>query len=130
MKRRAESIRRKIRAIFSPYSEKPTNIAKERSTLYANACRAFGSWRNALVACGIDYERSRNNRKWTREIIKTEIIRIDKNGNSLRPSVLREKGMTTLVSAAEYHFGSWRRAVESCGLDYSFGRCKKDMPSC
>jgi hypothetical protein len=35
--------------------------------------------------------------------------------------------MTTLVSAAEYHFGSWRRAVEYCGLDYSFGRRKKCM---
>ncbi|MEW6143548.1 MAG: hypothetical protein AB1598_00870 [Thermodesulfobacteriota bacterium] len=127
MTKRAERVKREIKTIFRPDAEKPTNIAKSHSSLYVKACKAFGSWRNALEACGIDYERARNNRKWTRERIVREIKRLGAGGCCLRPSVLRKNGMTTLVSAAEYHFGSWRRAVEHCGLDYSFGRRKKGM---
>ncbi len=127
MTKRAERVKREIRAIFRPDAEKPANIAKSHSSLYVKACKAFGSWRNALEACGIDYESSRNNRKWTREKIIAEIKRLRVKGECLRPSVLRKSGMTTLVSAAEYHFGSWRKAVEYSGLDYSFGRRKKCM---
>jgi hypothetical protein len=125
MKKRAERVKREVRAIFSPDAEKPANIAKERKTLYADACKLFGSWRNALEACGIDYESSRNHRKWTKDKIVKEIKRVRTEGSNLRPSILRRNGMTSLVSAAEYHFGSWRRAVETCGIDYNFGRKKK-----
>ena len=127
MTKRAERVKREIKNIFGTDAQKPTNIAKEYSSLYIKACKAFGSWKCAIEACGMDYESSRNNRKWTRERIKKEILRLGGNGNTLRPSILKKDGMTTLVSAAEYHFGSWRRAVESCGLDYSFGRRKKRM---
>jgi hypothetical protein len=127
MTNRAERVKREIKIIFRPDAEKPANIAKSNSSLYVKACKAFGSWKKALEACGIDYESARNNKKWTRERIIGEIKRLRTEGASLRPSVLRKNGMTTLVSAAEYHFGSWRRAVEHCGLDYSFGRRKKCM---
>ncbi len=125
MKKRAERVKREIRAIFSPDAEKPTNIAKERTSLYANACKLFGSWRYALEACGIDYENSRNNKKWTQDRIVKEIKKLRAEGSGLRPSVLRKNGKTSLVSAAEYHFGSWRSAVETSGINYSFGRKKK-----
>lgn len=111
--------------IFRPNAEKPSNMAKEHTNLYINACKVFGSWREALEACGIDYESTRNNKKWNRERIVKEINRLNMLDYSLRPSVLREKGMTKLISAAEYHFGSWRRAVETCGIDYSFGRRRR-----
>ncbi len=127
MTKRAERVKSEIKTIFRPDAEKPANIAKSYSSLYVKACKAFGSWRNALEACGIDYESARNNRKWTRERIIGEIQRLRTGGECLRPSVLRKNGRTTLVSAAEYHFGSWRKAVEYCGLDYSFGRRKKGM---
>lgn len=127
MTKRAERVKREIETIFRPDAEKPANIAKSHSSLYVKACKAFGSWRNAVEACGLDYESSRNNRKWTRDRILREIKRIGAGGGCLRPSVLRKNGMTKLVSAAEYHFGSWRRAVEACGMDYSFGRRKKGL---
>jgi hypothetical protein len=125
MTKRAERVKREIGTIYSPDAEKPANIAKEHTLLYVKACKAFGTWRNALEACGIDYESSRKNRKWTRERIIKEINRLRAEGSSLRPSVLRKNDNMTLVSAAEYHFGSWGRAVESCGINYSFGRGKK-----
>ena len=125
MTKRADRVKREIKIIFRPDAEKPANIAKSHPSLYVKACKAFGSWRNAVEACGLDYESSRNNSKWTRDRIVREIKKIGADGGCLRPSFLRKSGMTKLVSAAEYHFGSWRRAVEACGLDYSFGRRKK-----
>lgn len=126
MSRREERVITEIRDIFSPGAEKPSNIAKEYSALYLRACKAFGSWKNALEASGIDYESSRNNRKWTRQRIMSEIKRLSAEAGSLRPSVLRKSGMTALVSAADYHFGSWKRAVESSGVEYEFARRKKE----
>ena len=125
MKKRTERVKREIRAIYSPNAERPINIAREQTSLYICACKLFGSWRNALEACGIDYESSRNYKKWSKDRIVMEIIRLLSEGNSLRPTALRENGNTTLVSAAVYHFGSWRRAVEACGVKYTFGRNMK-----
>ena len=121
----AERVKSEIKTIFGPEAEKPSNMAKEHTNLYIKACYFFGSWRKAIEACGIDYESTRNNKKWNREKILEEIIRLKHEGFSLRPTVLREEGMTTLVSAAEYHFGSWRRAVESSGFEYNCGRNRK-----
>ena len=122
MTTRVERVKREIRNIYESDAEKPVNIAKEHTKLYIRACRVFGSWRNAVEACGIDYESARNHKKWNREKICKEITRLKNKGISLRPSVLRQESMTDLLSAAEYHFGSWRRAVETCGFEYSFGR--------
>ena len=126
MTRRAERVITEIKEIFSPGAEKPSNIAKEHSALYLRACKVFGSWKNALEASGVDYESSRNNKKWTRQRIVREIRKLNTEGESLRPSVLRKNGMTALVSAADYHFGSWRKAVESCGVEYEFARQRRD----
>ncbi len=125
MTNRAERVKREIRAIFKPDAIKPTNIAKERRSLYICACKQFGSWRNALEASGIDYESSRYYEKWTKDKIAEEIKRLNEQGRYLKPYILRKSGMTKLVSAAEYHFGSWRRAVEACGINYTYGREKK-----
>ncbi len=126
MTRREDRVITEIREIFRPGAEKPSNIAKKHSALYLRACKVFGSWRSALEASGIDYESSRNNKKWTRQRIMSEIKRLSEGAGSLRPSVLRKGGMTALVSAADYHFGSWKKAVESSGVEYGFARRKKE----
>lgn len=125
MNTRTERVKREIRAIYGPNAEKPANIAREQTSLYICACKLFGSWRNALEVCGVDYESSRNYKKWTRDRIVGEIMRLLSEGGSLRPTMLRKNGNTALVSAAVYHFGSWRRAVEACGVNYTSGRKKK-----
>lgn len=123
---RKERVIKEIREVFSPGAEKPANVAKEHSALYLRACKIFGSWRIALEASGVDYESSRNNKKWTRQRIMSEIKSLSTKDASLRPSVLRKNGMTSLVSAADYHFGSWKKAVESSGVEYGFARRKKE----
>jgi len=120
--RNSAKIKMRIIAIYNSFSEKPKNVAKEHSALYHGACKVFGSWREALKQCGIDYEKARNHNKWTREKIVKKINRLHNEGKSLRPSRLRNNGGVKLLSAAEYHFGSWRRAVEVSGCDYLNGR--------
>ena len=120
--KRTKKIKREIVAIYNSYSEKPKNVAKEHSALYHRACKVFGSWREALKRCGIDYEKARNRDKWSRDKIVKKINRLHSAGKSLRPSRLRNNGGVKLLSAAEYHFGSWRRAVEVSGCNYLNGR--------
>ncbi|HSE83663.1 MAG TPA: hypothetical protein VLB01_03855 [Thermodesulfobacteriota bacterium] len=114
-----------ICTIYSHPFKKPINAAKEYPKLYLRARKVFGSWRKALEACGINYEESRNRKKWSREKVLKEIRNLHESGQSLRPCNLRGNGMISLRSAATYHFGSWRKAVETCGVCYSCSRVKK-----
>ncbi len=54
-----------------------------------------------------------------------EIQRPHLKNYSLKSNDLRRKGMISLISAA-YLFGSWRKAVESSGVYYLFGRRKNE----
>ncbi len=120
--KRKPKIKEEIASIYNSLSEKPKNVAKEHSALYHRACKIFGSWREALKESGINYEKARNHKKWSREKIAKEINRLHHESKSLRPSQLRNNGGGKLLSAAEYHFGSWRRAVEVSGCIYLNGR--------
>ena len=125
MKKQAEKIRSEINALYKVPGKKPSNVAKEHPRLYLKARKVFGSWRKALEACGIDYEESRNRKKWSREKVLKDIKKLYESGQSLRPRNFRDNGMISLMSAATYHFGSWRKAVETCGVCYSCGRERK-----
>ena len=114
-----------IITIYNSNGEKPGNVASEYSTLYHVACKVFGSWSNALSECGIDYYKARNNEKWSHERILKAIKELHNQGESLQPSRLRDNGNTRLLSAANYHFRSWRKAVEASGIDYLYGRNSK-----
>jgi len=110
-----------IRELYIYPSKKPFNVAKEYSRLYSRARRAYGSWKKALEYCGIDYEQSRNNKKWSHEKVISEIKRLRSNGNKLSINKLRANGKTDLVSAAVYHFGSWSKAVRSSSSSLGSG---------
>ena len=120
-----KKIKSEIGALYDNPSRKPANVAQEYPTLYLKARKVFGSWKKAIEACGIDYEEARNRRKWSREKVLQEIKNLYSSGHSLRPKDLRRKGIVNLVSAATYHFGSWRKAVELSGACYSGGRKKR-----
>jgi len=125
--KQSEKIKNEINALYNNgHSRKPGNVAKEYPTLYLKARKVFGSWRKALEACGIDYEKARNRKKWSRDKVLKEIERLCLKGHSLRPKDLKRERMINLISAASYHFGSWRKAVESSGVHYPCGRRKKN----
>ncbi len=114
-----------IKDIYIGPESAPANVAKEHTNLYLKARKKFGSWRNALEASGLDYNKAMNNNKWSRELIISEIIRLYNCGYDLRPSVLRSNEGIKLLSAANYHFGSWKKAMNASGIDYKYNRNRK-----
>ena len=118
--KQTEKIKNEIRALYNGSLKKPHNVAKEHPKLYLKARKLFGSWKKALETCGIDYEKARNHKKWSREKIVKAIKELSLiNSHSLRLKDLRKEGMISIISAAQYHFGSWRKAVESSGICYT-----------
>lgn len=57
-------------------------------------------------------------RKWTKQLIQAEFLKYSETGNPLQAKKFR-KDNPSLYGAALYHFGSYRKLVESVGIDYS-----------
>jgi len=55
---------------------------------------------------------------WTKQRILTELKALHKKGRDLSYNNLAKKNQA-LVSAAAYHFGSYRTAIERAGIDYA-----------
>src|SRR3990172_3004134 len=127
MIKQTEIVKKEIKVLYNGSLKKPHNVAKEHPKLYLKARKLFGSWKKALETCGIDYEKARNHKKWSREKIVKEIKELALKSHSLRLKDLRKEGMISIISAAQYHFGSWRKAVESSGICYSSIRKKENI---
>lgn len=56
-------------------------------------------------------------RKWSKETIAHEIVRMFENGDNLNYAQIASEQVALLRAATRY-FGSWRHAVEFSGLDY------------
>jgi len=56
--------------------------------------------------------------KWTQPRILGELKRLSKTGGDLSYNSLAKRKQS-LVSAAAYHFGSYRKAIEKAGVDYA-----------
>ena len=122
MIKQTEIVKKEIKVLYNGSLKKPHNVAKEHPKLYLKARKLFGSWKKALETCGIDYEKARNHKKWSREKIVKGIKELSLKSHSLRLKDLRKEGMISIISAAQYHFGSWRKAVESSGICYTPAR--------
>lgn len=55
---------------------------------------------------------------WNKERIVAELKSLHKKGSSISYNKLAKKNQS-LVSAAAYHFGSFKKAVERAGIDYA-----------
>lgn len=56
-------------------------------------------------------------RKWSKQSIAAEIVRMQKSGENLNYANIAQQHVALLRAATRY-FGSWRAAVEFAGLDY------------
>ncbi len=56
--------------------------------------------------------------RWTKPEILVALRRLHKAGKDISYNHLAKR-MQAIVSAAAYHFGSYRRAVEAAGVDYA-----------
>ena len=93
-------------------------IARNQPALAYAARKYVGSWEAALGAAGLDYSRIRRRNCWDKTSTAERILELYKAGEPLNVSAM-EKNQSGLVSAAIMYFGTWRKAVESAGLDYS-----------
>jgi hypothetical protein len=94
--------------------------------VYAAACRLFGSWENAIEACGLDYEKIRKYRQWSKTKIIDEIKRLHKESEPLN-SINVQKKHKPLYMAAVKRFKSWGKAVKTAGIDYESFLLRKRM---
>jgi len=118
-----------INHIMSKHGKKPLNssyFARNYPAVYAAAERIFGSWKNAIEACGLDYSTIRKYRVWSKEIIIREIKKRRKNGQSLN-SKYAYKTDRPLYMAAMKRYKNWGTAVIAAGIDYGKIRLRRMM---
>lgn len=95
-------------------------ILREDPNLYQAIWRIFGKkgFTKALCFSGFSPKVIYYPKKWTLLKVKDEILKRWQLGLSLSPSFFIKRGERALLSAGEYHLGSWRKAIEFSGLFY------------
>jgi len=95
-------------------------VAQEQVALLRAATRYFGSWRLAVEFSGLNYDEIRRYKTWSRERIVERINELYQQGEDLSWRHVSTQVDPQLAAAAtkRKHFGSWRNAVASAGLDY------------
>lgn len=96
------------------------NVAVAQVALLRAAMRYFGSWKIAIEFAGLDYDAIRCYKSWNKERILERIRDLHEKGEDLSWRHVSTQIDPQLAAAAtkRKHFGSWRNAVTSAGLDY------------
>jgi hypothetical protein len=97
-----------------------SNIANTNITLLRAATRYFGTWEAAVNFAGLDYSQIRRYKSWSRDRIVSRIRELHSQGTDLswRNVSLNVDPQLAAAATKKSHFGSWREALESAGLDY------------
>lgn len=105
-----------------------SHIAQDQVALLRAATRYFGSWRNAIEYSGLNYDDIRRYKTWDRDRILDRIRELYDKGEDLSWRHISTKVDPQLAAAAtkRKHFGSWRNAVTTAGLDYGAIRRYRD----
>ena len=101
-------------------------MQEEDSKLFNAALNYFEGWDKALHAAGIRPEDVYKRNRWSAEIIKDQIKKLNRAHEDLAaPSMRREH--SSLYSAACKYFGTWTAARQACGIKRNFhkGRRKR-----
>jgi len=86
--------------------------------VHAAAIRIFGSWRNAIESCEIDYSTVRKYKRWSKKIVVSEIQKLAEQGEKLNSATI-QKNNKPLYMAAIKRFNSWGNALNYAGIDYN-----------
>lgn len=94
-------------------------VYREFPTLHRAAFSLFGNWENAITAAGLDYDKIRRNKRWTKDRIVNEIKNLYEAGEDLSWYVFSQGDHAALAAAAitRKHFGSWKKALAAAGLN-------------
>jgi len=94
-------------------------FGKRHPKLFHASCYHFGSWENACSVIGLNYKKIKKFTNWNREKIKKKIKYLYKKGIDISYRAMRDSGKGKLVSAGNFWFGNWGKAVCACGLCYA-----------
>ena len=95
-------------------------VAKQDHGLYRAAFINFGKdgWDKALRGAGFDPHEYYPHTIWSEKIIQRTIKRLKRLDVPLNPAFLQKSGYLRLMAAGRVYYGSWKKAVESAGLNY------------
>ncbi len=79
--------------------------------------RAFGSWRKAIEAAGLNYEDIKKYRTWSEERVIAVIQAHAKEGHDLSWGNTKTVLDPSLTAAALNYFDDWHKALEAAGLN-------------
>ena len=85
--------------------------------VHAAALRLFGSWKEAIARCGLNYAMVRRYRSWSREQVIKEITLLNARNTNLSSTHIQQE-YKALYMAALKRFGNWQKALESSGVPY------------
>jgi hypothetical protein len=122
-----ENIVAMIRRLHAQHVDlSPTGIRRTHGALFSSARSPshFGSWREAIRAAGLDYTQiKRGEQVWSRErIVRAIRLAHDEGQDLLSAEFKRANKQLYSAACARRYYGSWRRAIESAGLDYDLIR--------
>jgi hypothetical protein len=124
----AETVIKRILALEDLGEDLTCSHIKEiDSALVGASISYFGNWGSALEAAGLDYSeirkisklrRKEKVRKWSENKVLEEIREVAKTEPDISYAYMKEKH-SSLVAAASNYVGSWKKALEEIGFDYS-----------
>jgi hypothetical protein len=103
---------------------RPGELKRRYSYLMDAARRHFGSWTKAIVAAGVDPEKLRRVKPWTKERIIEAILTRALHSEPLGSTTVRPR---SLAEAGARVFGSWKAAMEEAGIDPEVARRESEM---
>ena len=104
-----------------------SHVKEIDSALVGAAISYFGNWGVALGAAGLDYSeirkiskqrRAEKVRKWSVDKVLEDIREAAEVEDDISYAYMKEK-YSSLVAAANNYIGSWKKALEMLGFDYS-----------
>ena len=93
------------------------HVSEKHSKLFGAGKNWFGSWKNAVLAAGIDYESHLPHLVWSEERIINAIKKRVSQGKAINSAAV-VKDDNKLTQAARQYFGTWTEAVGAAGFDY------------
>lgn len=94
------------------------SLMKDDIALFSASVSYFGTFGNAIEACGIDYSSIKAHEEWTKEKIFLKLRQRKENGLLLNMASIQQED-SHLYSAIFRHFGNFEKMFQEIGIDYN-----------
>jgi hypothetical protein len=118
-----------VRHIMARNGTEPLNSYYYATTypdVYAAAERLFGSWKDTIEYCGLDYSKIRKYQMWSKQRVLDEIRTAYKEGSPVSSKHTQDYNKP-LYMAAIKRFKSWEKALKAAGITYDDVRLRRKM---